>query len=374
MPAVLSALARNSLISPSRVASGDGASCQTSVAQIQIMDPKRFDTGRLPPAQQYEAWLSWFDRVFDVKPAMPYAQGFVARSETWALDGCALSRVDAPAISVTRDTPLIRRNPIDPWVITIGRNVTTAVTARGRHFDAPPGVPFIVSLGSELTSQRDPDGRLQLYLFRDDFSHIAPILDAACGTNVDGAMGALLSDYLLLLERRLPDVDAADLPRLRDAIGAMVAACVAPTPDKLAVASDQIDLSRLEKVRHAVRKHLRSPLLGPRVLCRQIGTSRSQLYRLLEAEGGVARYIQRQRLLAAYAILSDPASNKSIAAIAEEFCFADASGFSRAFRQEFDLSPSDLRAAGRAGIRPVLKIADRADISGDTLHDLLRAA
>jgi AraC-like DNA-binding protein len=338
------------------------------------MDSKRFDTSELPAAQQYEAWLSWFDRVFNVKPAVPYEQGFLARSEMWTLDGCALSRVDAPSISVTRNTPLIRRNPIDPWVITIGRSVTTAVTTRGRHFDAAPGVPFVVSLGSELVSQRDTDGRLHLYLFRDDFSHIAPILDAACGASVDGAMGALLSDYLLLLERRLPDVAAEDLPRLRDAIGAMVAACVAPTPDKLAVASDQIDLSRLEKVRFAVRKHLRSPSLGPRVLCRHIGTSRSQLYRLLEAEGGVARYIQRQRLLAAYAILSDPAHDKSIAAIAEEFCFADASGFSRAFRQEFDMSPSDLRAAGRAGVRPVLKMPDHADVGGATLHDLLRVA
>jgi AraC-like DNA-binding protein len=318
------------------------------------MDSKRFDTSDLPTTQQYEAWLSWFDRVFDVKPVVPYEQGFLAKSEMWTLDGCALSRVHAPSISVTRDTPLIRRNPIDPWVITIGRSATTAVTTRGRQFDALPGVPFIVSLGNELVSQRDTDGRLQLYLFRDDFSNIAPILDASRGTSVDGAMGALLADYLLLLERRLPDLAIEDLPRLREAIGAMVAACVAPTPDKLAEASEQIDLSRLEKVRFAVRKHLRSPALGPRVLCRHIGTSRSQLYRLLEAEGGVARYIQRQRLLAAYAILSDPGNDISIATIAEEFCFADASGFSRAFRQEFDMSPSDLRAAGRAGVRAVL--------------------
>jgi AraC-like DNA-binding protein len=338
------------------------------------MDSKRFDTSGLPTTQQYEAWLSWFDRVFDVKPVVPYEQGFLAKSEMWTLDGCALSRVHAPSISVTRDTPLIRRNPIDPWVITVGRNVTTAVTTRGRQFDALPGVPFIVSLGNELVSQRDTDGRLQLYLFRDDFSNIAPVLDASRGTSVDGAMGALLADYLLLLERRLPDIAIEDLPRLREAIGAMVAACVAPTPDKLAEASEQIDLSRLEKVRFAVRKHLRSPALGPRVLCRHIGTSRSQLYRLLEAEGGVARYIQRQRLLAAYAILSDPGNDRSIATIAEEFCFADASGFSRAFRQEFDMSPSDLRAAGRAGVRPVLKPHDRAGIGGGSLHDLLRAA
>ncbi len=336
------------------------------------MQPERFDTADVPRADQYEAWLSWFDRVFDVEPVTQSQHGFRATSEMWVMEGCALSRVTAPPVRVTRTKTLIRRNPLDPWVITIGRQAASAVTSAGRQFTAEPGVPFVLSLGNELISQREQDERLQLYLSRDDFSDIAPILDSSRGAALDTAMGALLADYMLMLERRLPSIRTEDLPRLKDAICAMVAACVAPTPDRMVEATEQLDLGRLERVRCAVRKHLRSPALGPRLLCRYVGTSRSQLYRLLESEGGVARYIQRQRLLAAYAILSDPSADKPIATIAEEFCFADASGFSRAFRQEFDTSPSDLRAASRAGVRPLGK-AMIGSRSG-TLNDLLRAS
>jgi AraC-like DNA-binding protein len=95
---------------------------------------------------------------------------------------------------------------------------------------------------------------------------------------------------------------------------------------------------------------LRSPSLGPDKLCRQAATSRSQLYRVLEGEGGVARYIERRRLEESFAILCDASNKFPIAAMAETLCFADASNFSWAFRREFGMTPSDLRSAAQAGL------------------------
>ena len=66
-----------------------------------------------------------------------------------------------------------------------------------------------------------------------------------------------------------------------------------------------IDLTLMERVRQAVRRNLRSPSLGPDKLCREAATSRSQLYRLLEGEGGVAHYIQRRRLSESFSMLCD---------------------------------------------------------------------
>jgi AraC-like DNA-binding protein len=80
--------------------------------------------------------------------------------------------------------------------------------------------------------------------------------------------------------------------------------------------------------------------------------SRSNLYRLFEDDGGVARYIQSQRLLEAHAVLSDPATKKSISAIGEDLCFADASSFSRTFKREFGHSPGEVRSAALAGLAP----------------------
>src|SRR5215472_7731969 len=83
-----------------------------------------------------------------------------------------------------------------------------------------------------------------------------------------------------------------------------------------------------ERVRQAVRRHLRTPTLGPKTLSRLVGMSRSNLYRLFEDGGGVGGYIQRERLLEVRAVSSNPVTARPIAAIAEDLCFADPSSFS----------------------------------------------
>jgi AraC-like DNA-binding protein len=182
----------------------------------------------------------------------------------------------------------------------------------------------------------------------------------------------VLGDYMMALERRMAAVTEAELPRLTDAVGAMVAAAVAPSAERVAVAGHQIDLGRKERVRQAVRRHLRTPTLGPRTLGRLVGMSRSNLYRLFEATGGVARYIQSQRLLEAHAVLFDPATTKSISAIAEDLCFADASSFSRTFRREFGHSPGKVRSAALAGLASPATLRGHVRPEGADFGDLLR--
>ena len=131
----------------------------------------------------------------------------------------------------------------------------------------------------------------------------------------------------------------------------MVTACLVPSGERLAEASQQVELTLMERVRRAVRRKMFSPSLGPDMLCREAAMSRSKLYRVLEREGGVANYIQRCRLSESFTMLCD-VSAPTIAGIAEKLCFADASSFSRAFRREFGLRPSDVRAAAVAGYRP----------------------
>jgi AraC-like DNA-binding protein len=275
------------------------------------MTPETFTTHDLPRHQQYDAWRGWFGSVFDTTLSGSPDDGFPAKSEVWNLDGFVFSRVSAPSVRVTRSKTLIRREPVDHWAITIGRRAATRFSSDNDASEAPAGIPFVVSLGHEMVSERDHDERLQLYLQRDHFRDLAPTLDAARGTALQTPMGQIFADYLNVLERNLPDLPAEDASRLGGAIAAMVGACVAPSPEQIALAARQLDCGRLERVRRAVRRYLRSPALGPDFLCRAVGTSRSQLYRLMEAEGGVSRYIQRQRLLESHAILCDPANSKS---------------------------------------------------------------
>ena len=335
------------------------------------MRAETFSTSDVPASQQFDAWMAWFDGVFGVLPHHCPRCGFQAQGQTWQLDGCMLSRVRAPAIRVERNITHVRCTPLDHWVITLSHHATSLIRSGDTTLRVPPRKPFVLSLADELTSERPEDERLQVYMSRDELADLAPALERVRGKALHTPLGSLLGDYLVLLERTLPDVAPDDLPRLSEAIGAMVAASLAPEQERAGSAGPQIDLVRLERVRHVVRRYLRSPALGPRLLCHHVSMSRSKLYRLMDAEGGVARYIQHQRLLEAYALLSDPSVNRSITAVAEELCFADTSSFGRAFRREFGTSPSDVRANSRTA--PKRGEAHANGATGGGLQSLLRA-
>lgn len=317
------------------------------------MTPETFTTHSLPRAEQFEAWHDWYGSVLDKMVRDPVAKGFPARNVMWRLGSVMICHVAAPGLHASRSRALIRRNPVDHWVLTVNNRGTIRLATCGLSLEPGPGTPFIVSLADEQESDRSAVDRVQLYLPRDSFHGIGVLLDDAKAKALETPEGKLLAEYLLLLERSLPDLDPGDGPRLSHAIETMVAACLAPSGDRAAKARLQIDLALMERVRQAVRRHLRSPSLGPDKLCQEAATSRSQLYRLLEGQGGVAHYIQRCRLSESLVLLSDVSNILPIARIAEILCFADASSFSRAFRREFGVSPSDIRIASLAGLQPM---------------------
>ena len=335
------------------------------------MTPAMFMTHPLPLSEQIDAWRGWYASVFGMISRQPAAEGFRGKTVTWVLDVFGFNRVSTPPVSTIRTKTMIRRDPVDHWCVTVSKTKASEFEVGKGWSMVPAMVPYVFSLGEESSSERSLD-RIQLYLARDSFQAIAPLLNAARGQVLDTPEGRLLADYMLLLERNIPDLPAGDGAKLALAIQAMLSACLAPSADRLADAARHIDLTLMERVRQAVRRNLRSPSLGPDKLCREAATSRSQLYRLLEDEGGVAHYIQRRRLSESFSMLCDPSNTLSIGKVAEILCFADGSSFSRAFRREFGMSPSDVRAGavGRLPPSAPLKNAGGVHSFRECLHSL----
>ena len=336
------------------------------------MTPQVFSTQSFAPGDRHEAWCEWFRPVLDVTAVDPSCSEFLAENSVWKLGCLVISRVSAPPVRVVRTKAQVRRDPVDHWVLTYAQQGAMLVKADKASYEVPPGVPYLWSLGEESESERTRVDRVQFFLSRDGFREIAALLDAARGSVLDMPLGHLLGDYMLALEQRLPAMTPAELPALTNAVQAMIAAAVAPSPERVAVAKNQIEFGRMERVRKVVQRHLRSPVLGPATLCRLVGVSRSNLYRLLESAGGVAHYIQTQRLLEAHSMLSNPMFTVKISAMAYDLCFPDASSFSRAFKKVFGYSPTDTRSAALAGFAIPAKPRDRTvhDIAG--FGDLLR--
>nr|WP_264185766.1 AraC family transcriptional regulator [Roseicella aerolata] len=152
----------------------------------------------------------------------------------------------------------------------------------------------------------------------------------------------------------------------------MVAACIVPSPETRDAAAPLLEHARLERARQAIRQNLRSPTLTPKRLCRLIGMSRSQIYRLFEPMGGVARYIQAERLREAHCALADADNTRDIHEIAEDLGFFDASAFSRTFRRRYGCKPSEVRAAALSGSGDIPLRQSPAQAPADTLTAVLR--
>lgn len=303
-----------------------------------------FSTGDVEKQHQFDLWNSKYSSFNTLRPLTPVADAFEACNEIWSFGQLALMRNLAPAVAFERSLRQIRRDGVDHWVIRVARGGQSRLRIGDTVIRTGRLQPILFTLGLPHEGDRSAADWTSLYIPRDSFPEVAAGLDRLGSRVLDGPGAGLLVDYMTMLERRMPGVTLAELPSLAEATRAMVSACLLAEAGGSAMVRHDVEVTRLERLRQVIRRNIASPTLAPEKLSRLGGVSRSQLYRLFEPHGGVARYIQAQRLRLAHAMLSDPECRLTVAAIAERVGHFDASAFSRAFRQEFGYTPSEARA------------------------------
>ena len=310
-----------------------------------------FTTSNLPPQDQFAAWRASYASMVDLVEPDDCTAGFAGDQVIWDLGNLALSRMQSDGFRFVGLSDRVRRDPLDHWLISVMLKGDCRTIASTRMFDAHAGSLQIHQLGRIFEGYVTESVMLQLFVPRDFCRGMAHILETVAFSTLEGGMAGLFADYMVSLARCVPLLGTTDVPSLANSTRAMIVACIAPCPDHLEQAADLIANVLLERVRSFVQANIVSPDLGVARLQRELGVSRSRLYRLFEPYGGVHHYIQHRRLLHAYSALADPNDHRRILDIAEERGFDDAAEFSRAFRREFGHSPSDVRAAGKTDRR-----------------------
>lgn len=108
-------------------------------------------------------------------------------------------------------------------------------------------------------------------------------------------------------------------------------------------------------VKAFIDRNLRNSDLSPDFIMQELGISRTSLYRLFEAEGGIVRYIADCRLDRCMADLADaPTSRGQVRRIAEAWGFFHPGNFNRRFRERFEAAPSEFLAASATSKVPSL--------------------
>lgn len=314
-----------------------------------LLQPFRFTTAHLPPQDRFEAWREHLRPVAELTPAADQPSTGVVDLAIWDLGTLALCQERNPGACFARTPKRVKTTLADHWYLFLlksGTNwtISDGAASQERLSRGNNGQLGFYSLGEACHGEMRDIETLMLFMPRDRFPQLAGQLDRISNTMIATPRGQLLADYLLALERRLPSMGRDDLPAVRRATEAMIAACLVPTPENEEQAREGLIVSLGERARRAVHARLADPGLTPASLAQTIGVSRSVLYRLFEPIGGVASYIRNCRLAEARRAIADSADMRRIHQIADACGFSSSQEFSRAFRHRYGHSPSEARA------------------------------
>ncbi|TCS00937.1 helix-turn-helix domain-containing protein [Rhizobium sp. BK418] len=303
-----------------------------------------FTTVAFPPRDQFEVFRAAYQGVWDLSLAKSEDASFPARQMVWDLGKLAFTRTKLPGKGYAHHWRHIRKTRLDHLYFLMPFHSSK----RGDTYAKRGALPDLHCLARPFEAEMEAEGVLTLFIPRDLFAS-SLVRDEKLNAKVDGRLGSLLGDYLFLLDRSLPDLRITELPYVVEATRCLIEMCLAPSRNRFAEAKGPINSILIERARRLIDLKLAQADLAPDMLCAELGVSRSRLYRLFEPFGGISAYIRRQRLLRTRDALSDSSDMRPVARIAEQWGFLDASAYSRAFRQEFGISPKEAREIGWDG-------------------------
>lgn len=261
--------------------------------------------------------------------------------------------VAARVFRADRTARHIRQDPEqDLWKLHVVARGWAVVRQDGREATLAPGDFVIVDdekpvfkTMAAVQSVTVAFPKQLLPLGRDDVSKLT-------GLRFDGdeGLGGLASSFVRQLVGRLGTWDETDGARLGTTLLDLLAVALATRLDRhdtVPAESRQRDL--LARIHTFVEEHLGDPDLSPATVAAANYVSVRYLHRLFEAqETTLAAWIRRRRLERCRRDLADPALRVlPICAIAARWGLTNPTHFSRLFRSEYGLQPTEYRRAAQ---------------------------
>jgi len=312
--------------------------------------PSRFSTVGLPDARRLELWEDYNARslVGLVCTTMNEAPLAATELNVW-LPNLQFAHVTGTPHLVERTTRQISAHPAEAVMLYITLageaffysqdDVRVLRPGEAVLYDADQ--PFARGFSRGL---RELVVKIPYPVFERTFGaaprRIPRVLDV-CRTPVADVHGRALAG---LMRGALRGGGVQDRPRLEsDALALLGALVDGP-------AARDAGLARLRAAQAYIERHLSDHDLSAARVAGGIGVSERQLSRIFSRQGtGVARWILERRLDLAHRALTAPADGRtSIGAVAHACGFASQSYFTRAFRQRYAATPTDVRSLTKA--------------------------
>jgi AraC-like DNA-binding protein len=304
--------------------------------------PLRFDSSVLAESEQFATFASAVAN-FDI--SRPDTGPFQARALVWRVGELVIAQMTMDAVEWERSAARIRGDRTDHIYVNVHYHGRFAATSAHGVRRGGPGALLAVDMRQPI---RIEDGRIEkIYVAMPRKAVLGRLEDHDPHALVaSGGLTTLLAATLRTICATLPRMTAEQAPSIERMIVDLVVDAL-----REALSASEPRSAREETLASRVRAFVDGHLadrLDVTSLCRELGVSRSSLYRAFGAEGGVLRHVQRRRLRRIRALLLDPAETRPISALALATGFADRSHLTRAFKQQFGMTPGAFRRASAA--------------------------
>ncbi|MBR0785937.1 helix-turn-helix domain-containing protein [Bradyrhizobium iriomotense] len=305
----------------------------------------RFDSAELPAGERLDRYRAILTHYEVSLPDGTDHDTFEVHAEAWLLGGLVAASTRMGPVRFTRSAALAKADGRNSFALLLLRRGAWSGEVEGEPISAGPGQVLVLDLTRPFDGIATTTDTISLDVERDPIVSAAPDGLDLHGLVLDGAAGRVLADQMALLRRRLPAMDETDAAGAVQTTLGLLRGCFGAATRRGEQGLARRDIGILHRASRFIDQNLGDRDLSVATICREIGVSRSVLYRVFEPLAGVADYIRGRRLEAIHVLLDDADEDRWNAEIAAEFGFVSQAHFSRSFRQRFGYSPRAARDA-----------------------------
>lgn len=334
----------------------------------------RFSTAAWCGEQAFDAWRRQHV-LFDLDPS-DRDIGLRCEFHGSNLDGLLVGRCAARIrsgqfLQARRDTPLLNRERFDHYYfhLCLGGSIEL-ITDRGR-VRAQHG-QIVVADMTRPSHWIWSRGRAAMLMI--PRARLPAQAQSMHGMRLDARRYPLLPGYLRAIAHHQDRYPEPGARWLSHSLTALLTAYALGAADAIDTGCEAPLHRQRERIEDYIHAHLRSADLGPAQIGRDVGVSRSVLYRIFAADGGVRRFVQELRLQAARRELQAGTARAlpRLGDLAWRYGFASASQFSHSYRRRFGHPPREdahphLAAMRESGHASVLDVG--LGMSGSSAHN-----
>ncbi len=290
-----------------------------------------------------EVWIETVAPIWTAAPDRTAASPWQASFRGWKVGGIHLYKTYSSPQTVERTRSQVATLAVDHVYLQQHLTGHSSVEVASDEQAIPAGTIVLVDMAQPVVgrSTTSVDGTSLCIPRRLFDSRVGEVgrLHRSRFSRTGSPLNKLLSDHMRNMQGCLDTSDEAQRAMLATATVSICNAMLTPASDS---AYNRPAVVAIE-IRQFIEANLGRSNLGVEILCARFGLSRTPVYALFEADGGVMTYIRNRRLAQAMRMLSGVEEGPPrISGVAYACGYENLKSFSKAFHAHYGVNPRDV--------------------------------